>query len=328
MTANCKANEKANEIYIERIYDADVKMVWEAWVDPKQVAQWWGPRGFTLTTISKEVKLGGFWIYTMHGPDGTNYPNKTEFLEVEKYSRLVYDHGGNDDRPPMFRVTVNFIDMSGKTKMQMTMSLPTAEAAVEAKKFIKQAGGDSTWDRLAEYLSQSKSQKDIFVINRSFEVPINLSFEMFTNTKHFAQWMGPAGSTMSFIKADIKVGGTSFYGMEGAHGKMYGKIKYLEIAKPNQIVYTQIFCDENEKTSRHPMAPTWPETMLTTITLSEEGSSRTRLSIEWEVFGEATPIERETFNKAKPGMTLGWTGSFDKLESYLAQLQINKHQLF
>ncbi len=87
---------RPNELYIERIYDAPVKMVWDAWVDPKQVAQWWGPRGFTLANHSKDVRTGGHWNYTMHGPDGVDYPNATKYLEVEKYSRMVYDHGLSD----------------------------------------------------------------------------------------------------------------------------------------------------------------------------------------------------------------------------------------
>ena len=128
---------KPNELSLTRVYDAPVKMVWDAWTDTKQVAQWWGPRGFTLTTKSKDVKTGGTWVYTMHGPDGVDYPNKTVFLEVEKYQRLVYDHGGNDNQPPMFRVTVNFSEKAGKTTMEMTMALATAEAAAETKKFIK-----------------------------------------------------------------------------------------------------------------------------------------------------------------------------------------------
>ena len=66
------------------------------WTDPEQVAQWWGPRGFTLTTHSKDIRPGGHWDYTMHGPDGVNYPNQTKYHEVEECSKLVYDHGGND----------------------------------------------------------------------------------------------------------------------------------------------------------------------------------------------------------------------------------------
>ncbi len=320
------AKAKPNEIQITRIYDAPVKAVWDAWTDPKKVAKWWGPRGFSITTHSKDLKPGGHWAYTMHGPDGVNYENKTIYHEVEKHSRLVYDHGGNDDRPPLFRVTVTFEENKNKTTMVMTMALATPEAAEETKKFIKQASGNSTWDRLAEYLSDESEQKDIFVINRTFNAPLNLMFEMFTNPKHVSQWMPPTGMNMEYIKADIKPGGSSFYKMfgqnTGQETVMYGKAFYKEITKPDRIVYSQIFCDKNENIARHPHAPTWPETMLTTITLHDEGDNQTRVTIKWEVTGPATAAELEMFNKAKGGMTQGWTGSFDKLETYLQKQQI------
>jgi uncharacterized protein YndB with AHSA1/START domain len=298
------AKNQSNEIKISRIYDAPVKLVWEAWTDPSQVAQWWGPRGFTLTTHSKDFRVGGIWHYTMHGPDGVDYPNKTKYLEIEKYSRLVYDHGGYDDRPPMFRVSVLFTESKGKTEMEMKMSLPTPEAAEETRKFIKKAGGDATWDRLAEYLGKESGGKDQFVINRSFDVPLELMFKMWTDPKHFSQWLPP----------------TFYFMTDGKNTKMYGRAKYLEITRPDRLVYTQQFCDENEKISRHPFAPTWPETMLTTVTLSEEGPERTRVTITWEPYGNVTREELETFIKAKSGMTQGWTGSFDKLEAYTAEL--------
>lgn len=309
---------KPNEIYITRIYNAPLKMVWEAWVDPKQVAKWWGPRGFTLTTKSKDVKTGGSWVYTMHGPDGKDWPNHTRFIEVEKYSRMVYDHGSDGTSPPLFRVTVLFSEVKGQTKLEMTMAVDTAETAKQMKKFIKSAGGDSTWDRLAEYLAEEIEHKDTFVINRSFDAPINLMYEMWTNPKHIAEWLAPTGAEMAFIKADIKAGGSTFWRMEGEHGTMYGRAKYLELVPPTRIVYTQQFVDENEKISRHPMAPTWPETMLTTIILTEEDPNKTRVTITWEPHGQATAAEIETFKQARSGMTQGWTGSLDKLENCLA----------
>ncbi|HEY5037669.1 MAG TPA: SRPBCC family protein [bacterium] len=310
----------SREIVLTRLYDAPVKMVWDAWNEPEQASHWWGPRGFTTTTHSKDLRVGGIWHYTMHGPDGVDYVNKTKYLEVEKYSRMVYDHGGNDEQKPMFRVTVTFTDVKGKTRLDMTMTLDTPEAAAETRKFIKKVGGDSTWDRFAEYLAQESSGKDLFVINRTFDAPIEQMFELWTDPKHLAQWVPPTGFTMEYLRAEIKKGGTSFYRMDGSNNmKMYGKASYLEITKPNRIIYTQSFCDEHEKTTRHPMSPTWPETMLTTITLAEEGPERTRVTITWEVYGEASAAEHETFNKAKGGMSQGWTGSLDKLEGYLIE---------
>ncbi|MBX9689217.1 MAG: SRPBCC domain-containing protein [Candidatus Obscuribacterales bacterium] len=311
---------KSNELHLCRVYDAPVKAVWEAWTDPEQVAQWWGPRGFTITTHSKDLRPGGHWNYTMHGPDGVDYPNTTTYFEVEECARLVYDHGASEGKPPLFRVTATFAENEGKTTLNMTMSLATPEAAEEIRKFIKKAGGNATWDRLAEYLDKKLIDKESFVINRSFEAPIETVFEMWTNKDHLAKWMGPAGSEMQFIKCDIKPGGNSLYCMTMGNLKMYGRAHYLEIEKPHRIVYTQQFCDENENLARHPMAPSWPATMLTTITLAAEGPNQTRVTINWECYGETSAEELATFIQGRSGMTIGWTGSFDKLEEYLSAL--------
>jgi len=317
--ATPNTSNKSNQINITRIYDAPVQAVWDAWTDPAQVAQWWGPRGFTITTHSKDLRPGGHWTYTMHGPDGVDFPNTTKYFEVVPLSKLVYDHGGSADRPPMFRVTVLFSQVKGKTKMDMTMTLPTPEAAEETRKIIKKFGGNSTWDRLAEYLEKESSGKERFVINRTFDAPLDLMFEAWTDPRRLSQWLPPTGFTMEFIRSDIKPGGSTFYFMTGHGAKMYGRAEYLEIQRPDRMVYTQQFCDEKEKVTRHPMSATWPETMLTTVELSEEGPSRTRVTVTWEPFNAATREEVETFVKAKAGMTMGWTGSFDKLEEYLAK---------
>jgi uncharacterized protein YndB with AHSA1/START domain len=243
----------------------------------------------------------------------------TKYFEVEPNALLVYDHGGSRDRPPLFRVRVEFKETDGKTEMKMAMILPTPEAAEDTKKFIKQANGYSTWDRLAEYLAKQTSGKDPFVINRSFEVSRDVMFEMWTNPKHFSQWIAPSGFTTEFFKADIRSGASSFYMMTNGVYTMYGRAHYIEVRKPDQLVYTQQFCDDkNEKTSRHPLAPTWPETMKTVVTFTEEGPRTTRVTIEWEVYGEATSDERKTFHDGKTGMNQGWSGSFDKLEDYLS----------
>lgn len=314
-----KNKPKSNELRIIREYNAPVKAVWDAWTDPAQAAQWWGPRGFTITTHSKDLRVGGHWNYTMHGPDGVDYPNTTKYFEVEEYKKLVYDHGGNDEQEPMFRVTVLFSEKQGKTLMDMRMTLPTPEAAEETRKFVKKAGGNATWDRLAEYLEKESSGTERFVINRSFDAPIEQMFEMWTNPAHVSKWMPPTGFDMEFIRSDIKVGGTNFYRMDGKGGvKMYGRSTYLQIEKPNLIVYTQQFCDENEALARHPMAPTWPATMLTTIEFTSEGEDQTRVTITAECHGDTTPEELATFVQARGGMTQGWTGSFDKLEEYLS----------
>ena len=314
------AKAKSNEIHIVRVYDAPLAAVWEAWTDPEQVKQWWGPRGFTLTTHSKDLRPGGHWDYTMHGPDGTDYPNKTLYYEVEPQRKLVYDHGGGDDRPPLFRVTVLFSESGGRTKLEMSMALATPEVAAEMHKFIKKANGYSTWDRLAEYLEKESSGKEHFVINRTFDAPIETIFDMWTDPKHVSQWLPPIGFEMRFIRADITPGGKTLWMMTNHRDvKMHGRMEYLKIEKPNRIVYTQQFCDEQENLSRHPLVTTWPATMLTTIELTAEDAEQTRVTVTWEPYGPATPEEIAAFAAARAGMTMGWTGSFDKLEELLAR---------
>lgn len=310
---------KPNELKIVRVYDAPVRRVWEAWTDPAQAAQWWGPRGFTITTHTKDLRPGGHWHYTMHGPDGTDYPNQTHYFEVEECAKLVYDHGASADRPPLFRVTVLFSESDGKTTMDMTMALATPEAAQEIRKFIKQAGGNATWDRLAEYLEEQSSGKAKFVINRTFEAPREVVFAMWTDPVHLAKWLPPQGFTMKFLEVEIRPGGRSFYAMTNGPVTMYGKAQYLEIQPPERFVYTQQFADEHGGISRHPMAPVWPETMLTTVDFAEEGPGATRVTVTWEPYGAATAEEIAVFAKARGGMTMGWTGSFDKLEGVLGE---------
>ncbi len=313
------AKNKPNEIQITRIYDAPVKAVWDAWTDPKQVAQWWGPRGFTITTHSKDLRVGGHWSYTMHGPDGVDYENKTLYHEVVKHSRLVYDHGGNDDRPPLFRATVDFSETRGNTKMEMTMALATADAAAETKRFIKKAGGNATWDRLSEFLTKESTGTERFVINRSFEAPIERVFRMWTDPEHFSRWLPPTDLTMKVVRADVRPQGTLLCSMTDGHElKFHSRLHYLEVVSPHRLVYTQQFCDELERPSRHPLAPTWPETMLTKVTFAEEDAGTTRITLEWEPQGQVSREELAAFIAERGGMTQGWTGSFDKLDDVLS----------
>jgi uncharacterized protein YndB with AHSA1/START domain len=99
--------------------------------------------------------------------------------------------------------------------------------------------------------------------------------------------------------------------------KMYGRAEYLKVEKPGTIIYTQQFCDEHEQLSRHPKVPNWPATMLTTVQLTPEGPDQTRVTVTWEPFGATTPEELAAFVQARGAMTMGWTGSFDKLDTLL-----------
>jgi uncharacterized protein YndB with AHSA1/START domain len=125
------------------------------WTDPKHIAQWWGPNGFTNTIHKMDVKPGGIWSFIMHGPDRTDYPNKIVFTEVVKPERLAYTHGsGEENDPHQFEVTVTFDAQGEKTKLTMHSIFKSATALEEVKKFGAVEGGKQTLDRLEAYVAK------------------------------------------------------------------------------------------------------------------------------------------------------------------------------
>ena len=99
------------EIVITRVINAPRALVFEAWTKPEHIGNWRGPRGFTTTTHSMDVRPGGEWRFVMPGPVGTDYKNRIVYLEVDEPERLVYDHFGEEgDEKEKFQTTVTFLD--------------------------------------------------------------------------------------------------------------------------------------------------------------------------------------------------------------------------
>jgi uncharacterized protein YndB with AHSA1/START domain len=146
------------EIVFTRVFDAPRRMVWEAWTDPKQ----WGPKGFTTTIEQMEVRAGGVWKLVMHGPDGTDYPNKSVFTEVVPLERLRYRLSGGKRGGPaaQFEMTATFEDDGDKTRITMRMVFASAEARDEnVREYGSIEGGKQTLERLAEHLSDRLAAK-------------------------------------------------------------------------------------------------------------------------------------------------------------------------
>jgi uncharacterized protein YndB with AHSA1/START domain len=148
------------EIVISRVFDAPRELVWEVWTDPKHVVHWWGPNGFTTTIETMDVRRGGVWKHVMHGPDGTDYPNKSAFKEVVKPERIVYSHGGGREGGPgtHFEATWTFDALEGN-KTRLTGRMVFASAADRehvVREFNAIEGGRQTLGRLAGYLARMR----------------------------------------------------------------------------------------------------------------------------------------------------------------------------
>lgn len=106
-------------------------------------------------------KVGGKWIFTMHGPDGTDYPNCIEYTDIKEPEYLKYDHYGHRDEegaPPHFKSTINFEDMGAKTRLTMRMLFPTRKARDETVGLGAIEGANQTLNRLVEYLKEQQNQ--------------------------------------------------------------------------------------------------------------------------------------------------------------------------
>ena len=146
------------ELILSRVFDAPRELVWDAWTDPKQVVQWWGPNGFTTTIEVMDVRPGGEWRHVMHGPNAWTTRNELVFLEVVRPERIVYSNKWTKKGDPgaQFEATWTFEAQGDKTKVTLHMVFPSAEVrkhVVEVYRVIE--GGQQTLGRLAEFLAKT-----------------------------------------------------------------------------------------------------------------------------------------------------------------------------
>jgi uncharacterized protein YndB with AHSA1/START domain len=136
-----------------REFDAPRDLVFAAWSDPKHLAQWWGPNGFTTTTHSFDFRPGGMWRFVMHGPDGRDYQNRITFEEILPPERIVYRHGGDDNEPVHFKQTVVFEDIGDRTRITCRSDFPSAAERDRVIKEYRDTGLEQHMARLGEYVS-------------------------------------------------------------------------------------------------------------------------------------------------------------------------------
>jgi uncharacterized protein YndB with AHSA1/START domain len=146
------------EIVVMRVFDAPRKMVFDAWADPRQLVQWFGPEGFTTTIETFDFHEGGEWAMVMHGPDGTNYPSSILFTEITVPEVIAYfQRGGREgDEEVEFQSTVTFEEIGPeKTRLTIRMEFASSEERDEnVRKYGSIEGGRQTLGRLARFLTK------------------------------------------------------------------------------------------------------------------------------------------------------------------------------
>ncbi len=159
-------------ITIERVFDAPREMVWRAWTEPEMAKRWWGPEGFTAPSIKIDLRVGGKYVFCMHGPEGSEFDKDLysagvykEIVPMEKL--LVSDYfsdaegnkidptvyGMNGDMPEEMDVVVTFKEVGGG-KTRLTIEYPRPESEERFQAMLK-SGMEEGWNSSLDKLAQS-----------------------------------------------------------------------------------------------------------------------------------------------------------------------------
>lgn len=239
------------EIVITRVLDAPRKRVFEAWTDPDQVGDWWGPDGFTTTTHEMDARPGGVWRHTMHGPDGTDYPNHIRYEEVTP-ERIAYAHGSNEQHEDGFRSTVTFEDEDGgrRTRLTLRMVFPTAGERQRVAEFGAVQGGIQTVGRLAHHVAGDARPRltlalpsgTEMLVTRVLDAPREQVFAAWTDPGQMKHWWGPRDYPAPRCETDLRIGGAyRFVSLDTDGDEHVFRGVYQEVEPPARLVATEVY---------------------------------------------------------------------------------------
>jgi uncharacterized protein YndB with AHSA1/START domain len=143
-----ESNAETFELVSRRKLNAPRNLVYRAWTEPELLAQWWGPNGFTNTFHTFDLRPGGVWEFTMHGPDGTDYPNRSNFHEIGPECIVLRHETG-----PHFILTSTFEDVDGGTEITFRQTFET-EKEYKTLKPICEEANEQNLDRLGSLLNR------------------------------------------------------------------------------------------------------------------------------------------------------------------------------
>ena len=154
MKVTASAPDDQPTITMEREFAASPAVLFRAFTDADAMKAWYGPNGFTITVIAMDFRVGGQFRFTMHGPNGTDYPNRMVYREIVPSQRLVYLHGSNIDNDPNAFDVVNTFKAIGadRTLLVRRSTFSSIEARNAVMKFGAVELGMQTLEKLAVFV--------------------------------------------------------------------------------------------------------------------------------------------------------------------------------
>lgn len=156
MKATVEVPENEPIIIMTRVFDAPVDLVWKAHTDPRQLAQWWGPRGFEVVTCQLTDQVGGEWRIAQKSPDGQVFTFKGKCLEIVPGRKIVQTFGMEG----MFedKVVVETLELAdiggGRTKITTVQRFDSFDDRAGMLSTGMETGANESWDRLEELLEK------------------------------------------------------------------------------------------------------------------------------------------------------------------------------
>lgn len=157
-------------------------------------------------------------------------------------------------------------------------------------------------------MNEMTTSKDAIVIERVFDAPVDLIWQMWTDPEHFKNWYGPQGFTVPVAEMDLRVGAKHLFCMESPDGgmKIWTTGEYTEIIPNERLVYTSSPADENGNPTLHEGQP-----LITVVTVQlEELDGRTKMRMTHE----GLPTNDQGANE-------GWKQTFAKMADYIKTLR-------
>ena len=258
-------------LVLTRVFDAPRALVWEAWTDPRHLAQWWGPHEYTAPRAEIDLRPGGALHIDMRGPDGSIQTVTGEVREVTPLERLVFTSRlAGEDGGVFVEVlnTVTLADRNGRTALRLEARVLQAAPGAEGPLAGMEEGWSQSLDKLASDVATRASDREM-VVTRVLDAPRELVWEAWTDPAHIGEWWGPHGFTTTTTVMDVRPGGRWVHVMHDPDGTDYPNLTvFHEVVKPGRLVYSNSGGEEDG-----------PEaTFRATVTLDEMGA-RTRITM-------------------------------------------------
>lgn len=152
-------HSEGRQLTITRAFAAPKTLVYDAFTKPDQIVKWWGPKGFTTTVKTMDVRPGGIWHYCMSSTEWGESWGIAAYHEVSPPDRLVYSDAFSDAEGttnhdlPVSETVATFTDEGDRTTLTFVTDYATAEDLQKVLEMGMIEGVSSQFERLDELLA-------------------------------------------------------------------------------------------------------------------------------------------------------------------------------